>query len=171
VRLHLPALRARREDIAELVRHFVARFNARLGLAVQGVTPAAMRQLLEYPWPGNVRELENVVERAMVLADRPLVDVEQLPPALQPGAASSAGRGMLTNGMLTNGMSPGDAGLDAPMLGDGDLSVKRQTAALEARLIARALERTQGNRTRAAQLLDLSPRALLYKIREYGLDA
>jgi two-component system response regulator AtoC len=73
VRIHLPALRERSEDIPELVRHFVDRFNRRLGLHVTGLSASAMRALVEYPWPGNVRELENVVERAMVLTDAPTV--------------------------------------------------------------------------------------------------
>jgi len=149
VRIHLPALRERTEDVPELVRHFIDRFNARLGLRVTGASAAAMRALMEYPWPGNVRELENVVERAMVLADHDRIDVDQLP-ALLPAAAGAA-----------------------PELLDGasslDLSVKRRTDALERVLIREALLRTQGNRTRAAKLLDLSHRALLYKIREYGI--
>ena len=144
VRIHLPALRERSEDIPELVRHFVDRFNRRLGLHVTGVTAGAMRALVEYPWPGNVRELENVVERAMVLTDGPQLDMQQLPtlaaPSVRPEGAS-------------------------PL----DLSVKRRTEELERALIKEALERTRGNRTRAAKLLDLSHRALLYKIRDYGL--
>jgi two-component system response regulator AtoC len=178
VRLHLPPLRERREDVPELVRHFVARFNARLGLAVQGVTPAAMHQLLAYAWPGNVRELENVVERAMVLADRALVDVDQLPDMVREAGlggrllpVGARERGATSPLMAAGGVAPGAMiPSGATPLGDDDLSVKRQTAALEACLIARALHRTHGNRTRAAQLLDLSPRALLYKIREYGLE-
>ena len=145
VRIHLPALRDRSEDIPELVRHFVDRFNRRLGLHVTGVTAAAMRALVEYPWPGNVRELENVVERAMVLTDGPQLDLEQLPTLAAPVARSDAGASPL------------------------DLSVKRRTEELERVLIKEALERTRGNRTRAAKLLDLSHRALLYKIRDYGL--
>ena len=145
VRIHLPALRDRSEDIPELVRHFVDRFNRRLGMHVTGVTAAAMRALVEYPWPGNVRELENVVERAMVLTDGPQLDVEQLPTLAAPVARSDAGGSPL------------------------DLSVKRRTEELERALIKEALERTRGNRTRAAKLLDLSHRALLYKIRDYGL--
>jgi two-component system response regulator AtoC len=144
VRIHLPALRERSEDIPELVRHFVDRFNRRLGVHVTGVTAGAMRALVEYPWPGNVRELENVVERAMVLTDGPQLDMQQLPtlaaPSVRPEGAS-------------------------PL----DLSVKRRTEELERALIKEALERTRGNRTRAAKLLDLSHRALLYKIRDYGL--
>jgi two-component system response regulator AtoC len=170
VRLHLPPLRDRREDVPELVRHFVGRFNARLGLAVQGTSPAAMQCLLAYAWPGNVRELENVVERAMVLADRALIDIEQLPPAVreEPARADAAREALARSSGAFLAPEEALTGAESP-LGD-DLSVKRQTAALEARLIARALQRTRGNRTRAAQLLDLSPRALLYKIREYGLD-
>ena len=145
VRIHLPALRERAEDIPELVRHFVDRFNRRLGLRVTGLSAAAMRALVEYPWPGNVRELENVIERAMVLTDGPQVDVEQLPTLAAPAARAD--------------------GAVSPL----DLSVKRRTEELERALIAEALERTHGNRTRAAKLLDLSHRALLYKIRDYGL--
>ena len=144
VRIHLPALRERSEDIPELVRHFVDRFNRRLGLHVTGVSAAAMRALVEYPWPGNVRELENVVERAMVLTDGPQLEVEQLPTLATPAPRA-------------DGASP------------LDLSVKRRTEDLERALIKEALERTRGNRTRAAKLLDLSHRALLYKIRDYGL--
>ena len=144
VRIHLPALRERSEDIPELVRHFVDRFNRRLGLHVTGVSAAAMRALVEYPWPGNVRELENVVERAMVLTDGPQLDVAQLPTLAAPPVRPDNG---------------------SPL----DLSVKRRTEELERALIKEALERTRGNRTRAAKVLDLSHRALLYKIRDYGL--
>jgi two-component system response regulator AtoC len=148
VKIHLPPLRERREDIPELVRHFIGVFNKRLTLRIAGATPAAMRLLMDYAWPGNVRELENVVERAMVLADGVQVDVEHLPAAVQ--------------------------SLEAPIGASGDddldLSVKRRTEALERVLIERALRQTSGNRTRAARLLDLSHRALLYKIKEYGLE-
>jgi two-component system, NtrC family, response regulator AtoC len=145
VRLHLPPLRDRREDIPELVRHFMQLYGRRLGLSVAAVAPAAMRLLMEYAWPGNVRELENVIERALVLAEGPQIEPDQLPAAVR---------------------SPGAA---APTRDELDLSIKRQTAALERGLIRSALERTGGNRTRAAKLLELSHRALLYKIRDYGL--
>ena len=105
-----------------------------------------MKSMLEYPWPGNVRELENVVERALVMAEGKEIDVEHLPPSVRAPAAPAAVPEHL------------------------DLSVKRHTEALERSLIKTALERTGGNRTRAAKLLDLSHRALLYKIREYGFD-
>ena len=153
VRLHLPALRARREDIAELARHFAASHATRLKMGTPVITTAAMRVLLEYNWPGNVRELENVIERALVLTDDARIDVAQLPPDVtRADAAAPSPDGMPATGSVL------------------DLSVKRRTESLERELIAQALERTAGNRTRAAQLLDLSHRALLYKIREYGLE-
>jgi two-component system response regulator AtoC len=147
VRIHLPALRERTEDVPELVRHFVDRFNRRLGLRVTGVSSAAMRALVDYPWPGNVRELENVVERAMVLTDGPTIELEQLPALAPPVPRVDGGASPL------------------------DLSVKRRTDELERVLIKEALERTRNNRTRAAKLLDLSHRALLYKIRDYELGS
>ena len=146
VRIQLPPLRDRREDIPELVKHFVSAINKRLGLSVRGATPAAMQLLLEYAWPGNVRELENVIERAMAMTDGRSIEPEHLPTAVR---------------------APGESGSSDE---DLDLSVKRRTESLEKALIERALRQTSGNRTRAARLLDLSHRALLYKIKEYGLD-
>jgi two-component system response regulator AtoC len=148
VSIRLPALRERKEDIPELARHFLDLYNQRLGLQVQRISAVAMRRLVEHAWPGNVRELENVIERALVLASGASIDAEQLPDAL--GAISANGAG---------GVPPSN----------DDLSVKRRIPELESELIRRALERTGGNRTRAAQLLDLSHRALLYKIRQYGI--
>jgi two-component system response regulator AtoC len=149
ITIRLPALRERREDIPELALHFLRRHNARLGLDVERIAPAAMRLLEAHAWPGNVREMENVIERALVLTTGRVIEAEQLVDLVHVPAAA---RG---------------AADDLP--DQGDLSVKRRTETLERSLIRRALERTNGNRTRAARLLDLSHRALLYKIREYGL--
>jgi two-component system response regulator AtoC len=148
VPIHLVPLRQRREEIPLLVRHFVDQYNRKLRLAVEGVDAEAMRLLLEYAWPGNVRELENTVERAMVLADSTRLGIDDLPPHVRNPIQM----------------------VDTPDLGEDELSVKKHGAALEKRLIRKALERTGGNRTRAADLLELSSRALLYKIREYELD-
>jgi two-component system response regulator AtoC len=125
---------------------------------VERVTPDAMRVLQQYAWPGNVRELENAVERALVLATGAAIDVEHV--AGLGGATGAAGA--VGAGCAAPGNAVGDTA-------GGDLSVKRQTEALERSLIRSALQRTSGNRTRAARLLDLSHRALLYKIRAYGL--
>jgi two-component system, NtrC family, response regulator AtoC len=143
VTIRLPALRERAQDVPELALHFLRLYNARLGLKVESISPAAMRTLMDYAWPGNVRELENVIERALVLSAGPTIEREHLSDIIAPVSAAQ------------------------PAV--DDFSVKRQTEALERTLIRRALERTNGNRTRAAQLLDLSHRALLYKIRDYDL--
>jgi two-component system response regulator AtoC len=140
-------LRARREDVPLLVEHFVERYNGRLGTRVVGFDASAMKLLEEYPWPGNVRELENTVERAMVLSESSTLHVADLPERIR---------------------EPSDP--VAAELARGELSIKRTTRAIEQVLIRRALERTKGNRTRAAELLEISHRALLYKIKEYGIS-
>jgi two-component system response regulator AtoC len=151
VRVRLPALRERLEDIPALAAHFLAKY-ARLRPDLPGLALGddASEALLAHRWPGNVRELEHALERAVVLADGPLIHEQDLPDAVRAPAHPP---------------SPGAAGTP------DDLSVKRGTRALEERLIRAALERTGGNRTRAAELLDLSYRALLYKIRDYGIGS
>jgi two-component system, NtrC family, response regulator AtoC len=148
VPIHLPPLRQRPEEIPLLAKHFLDKYNRSLGLELEGIEPEAMKVLLDYAFTGNVRELENVIERAMVLAEGPRLGVEDLPHHVR---------------------SPIRA-LDELDLGDDELSVKKHGAILERRLIQKALERTGGNRTRAADLLELSSRALLYKIRDYDLE-
>lgn len=146
--IHLAPLRQRTEEIPPLVRHFIEGNNDRLRLDIEGIDSEAMDILLEYTWPGNVRELENTIERAMVLTDGPKISVSDLP-----GRIRSPVRIM-----------------DQPDLPQDELSVKKHGAALERRLIQKAMERTGGNKTRAAELLELSSRALLYKIRDYDLE-
>jgi two-component system response regulator AtoC len=143
VAIALPPLRSRPEDIPDLVQHFMARGAARLGTPASGISPSAMRVLAEHSWPGNVRELENAIERALVLSEGGRIEVSHLPNLAAPRDDTAS---------------------------DDTLSIKIKTSELERSLIQRALERTRGNRTHAARLLELSHRALLYKIREYGLE-
>jgi two-component system response regulator AtoC len=147
VPIHLVPLRQRREEIPLLVKHFVEQNNRRLKTQVTGVDPEAMQHMLDYSWPGNVRELENSIERALVLSESARLMPTDLPAHIT---------------------SPVNV-MDGVSLPDDELSVKKHGAVLEKRLIRLALERTGGNKTRAADLLELSSRALLYKIREYGL--
>ncbi|HEX3694181.1 MAG TPA: sigma-54 dependent transcriptional regulator [Polyangia bacterium] len=148
--LRLPPLRDRPDDVPLLTAHFIRRANRRLGLSIAGASAEALRALQAYRWPGNVRELENVVERAVVLAEGAEIGVELLPPRVAaPGASSGVSL-----------MGASDA---------GDLSIKRTLRRTEEELIRRALARTNGNRTRAAELLEISHRALLYKIKEYKI--
>jgi len=148
VPIHLPQLRNRQEEIPELVRHLLDRHQRRLGVEVEGIEPEAMEVLLTYSWPGNIRELENVLERALVLSEGPHITIDELPETVRRPAPDSPG----------------------PMGDTDDLSVKRHGARLEKHLIQLALDRTGGNRTQAAELLELSPRALRYKIQEYGIE-
>jgi two-component system response regulator AtoC len=150
VGIRLPALRERPEDIPELARHFLARCaRLRSGAALAGISAEALEAMRAYRWPGNVRELEHAIERATVLAEGSELREEDLPDAIRE-------------------RQPSRAPVSLP---EGTLSVKRATRIVEEQLIRRALEQTRGNRTRAAELLDLSYRALLYKIKEYGIDA
>ena len=148
VPIHLPQLRTRAEEIPELVMYLLRRHGERLGIHVEGIHPEAMSVFLRYPWPGNIRELENVLERALVLTEGPLITVDDLPEAVRRPP-------------------PETPGIQADM---DDLSVKRHGARLEKHLIQLALDRTGGNKTQAAELLELSPRALRYKIQEYGIE-
>lgn len=144
--ISVPPLRDRKEDIPLLIDHFVARNNARLGTEISGVDSEARRLMYEYAWPGNVRELENTVERAMVLSESQQITALDLPERVRD--------------------------VRDPIklqLASGELSIKKTTRFVEEVLIRRALQKTKGNRTRAAELLEMSHRALLYKIKDYEL--
>jgi two-component system, NtrC family, response regulator AtoC len=147
ITIALPPLRDRREDIALLVDHFIARTNLKLGTQIEGASAEAMKLLLDYRWPGNVRELENTIERAMVLCDGKRIEVDGLPERIR----ESRDRIRLS-------------------LQSGELSIKKTTRIIEEELIRKALRETRGNRTNAAKILEISHRALLYKIKEYGID-
>ncbi len=148
VGLRLPPLRERVGDVRTLAYHFLARFGRnRAGVRVEGLSDEALAALEAYRWPGNVRELEHAIERAVVLCEGPVIREDDLPEAIR--AEPSAAR-------------------VAPPPGR-DFSVKRAIRSVEEDLIRRALGHTGGNRTRAAELLDLSYRALLYKIKDYGI--
>ena len=145
--IKLPPLIKRTEDIPLLCKHFIRRFNNILGKEIDGLTPDAMAQLLDYHWPGNVRELENVLERAMVIADEPLLAAEHL--------------FLEQNGQDSDGQ--------APNAFEG-LSLKVAQKVVEKELITRALQKTGGNRTQSARLLEISHPSLLSKMKTYEID-
>ena len=111
--------------------------------------------LLAYPWPGNVRELENAIERAVILNDGPQLSPESLPEKVWTVRAEEVA------------VVPG---LELPTPESQAFSLKRALNLVEERFIRAALRKTRGNRTRAAELLEISHRALLYKIKDYGID-
>lgn len=147
VPIRMTPLRERGEDIPLLMEHFLDSINTRLGTRVTEVRPEVMRVLMDYSWPGNVRELENIVERAIVLSDSNVLTLRSLPES------------MLRVNPEVSWVPP-----------EGDLSVKRAQKAMERSLIERALRETGGNRTAASRLLELSHRALLYKMKEYEIE-
>jgi len=145
--VRVPPLRRRGPDIPPLVDHFLERFSRKFSRNLASLTAPAMEAVLAYDWPGNIRELENALERAVLLSEGTEVGLDGFPPEVR------RGRSLRVHGD-----------------DDDDLSIKRRTAALEARLIRRALEQTGGNRTQACKLLQISHRALLYKIKDYRIE-
>ena len=145
--IKLPVLKQRSEDIPLLCKHFIHRFNKILDKDVKGLTPDAMALLLAYQWPGNVRELENVLERAMVISDDSQLLAEHL--------------------FLEQTQDGCD--IHAPAIFEG-LSLKNAQKVVEKDLITRALQKTGGNRTRSARLLEISHPSLLSKMKAYKID-
>jgi len=142
LRVELPPLRRRREDIPLLVDHFLSRFNRTRKTAVTEVSPEAMAILTAHDYPGNIRELENALEHAAVLCDGDRIEPAHLPEAL--------------------------IGRTAPETPAGDMAAASD--AVEARTIAAALRRHHGNRTAAARSLGCHKSTLYRKIKAYGID-
>ncbi|MFH1117904.1 MAG: sigma-54 dependent transcriptional regulator [Pseudomonadota bacterium] len=145
--LHIPPLRERKEDIVPLVEHFVSSLNKKMGLKIRHITREARDALLAYEWKGNVRELQNVVERAMILAGGDFISLETLPHDIRSGGPHIR-------------QLPGK---------EETISLKKAVKELERVLIAKALNRSGGNKSRAADLLEISYPSLLNKIKEHGL--
>jgi two-component system response regulator AtoC len=142
VELQLPALRERTEDVEPLAGHFLRKIAAREGRSVPSLAPEALEVLQGYNWPGNVRELENFLEKTMIFCRDAVIGRNSLPWEVR---RQERGTGE-------------------------DFSLKKASIRLEREYIRKALSATDGNRTHAARLLEISLRALLYKIKEYGLD-
>ncbi|TNE52203.1 MAG: sigma-54-dependent Fis family transcriptional regulator [Deltaproteobacteria bacterium] len=158
VTLEIPPLRDRKEDIPLLLDFYMRRFNASLTVQqldhqLKGVSPEAMRALRSYDWPGNVRELKNAIESAAISEETNQLTLKSLPGPIQDFESSA---------------TPSSESMLA--LFGGDLSIKRNTKKVERILIQKALEETEGNRTAAARLLDISHRALLYKMKDYEIS-
>lgn len=150
VTITLPPLRERKEDIQDLVDHFIKKYCSKYNKIIAGVSPQAMKFLGDYDWPGNVRELENAIARAVIIANSPLILPEYLPHTI---TSYKAREPMFQN----KGAMP---------------KLHEAVEELEAGLIKRALKETKGNRTKAAELLGIPRRSLYTKIQEYniGLD-
>lgn len=142
IRLALPNLRDRREDIPLLIEHFIAKFNRQQDRDVAGVSDEVLARLMEYDYPGNIRELENIIEQAFVLCRGGLIELEHLPPHLR-------GRSACEGLFATAGITLSDA---------------------ERMLIWDALRRNRGNRKAAARQLGIHPSTLFRKAKALGIE-
>jgi two-component system nitrogen regulation response regulator GlnG len=164
IRLRLPALRERREDIPALARHFLAKSARELGVEGKRFTDSALNFFAGQDWPGNVRQLENVCHWVTVMAPGQLVDVKDLPPEVRgdpPGAGAAAGddwRRMLEREVAAR-LSRGESGIADPLTRD-----------FESALIAQALQHTGGRRIEAAGLLGIGRNTLTRKVQDLKLD-
>ena len=137
LRIELPSLRDRREDLSLLIDHFIARFNRLKGKAIAGVSDSVLARLMEHNFPGNVRELENIIEHAFVLCRGGVIELKHLPPPLRGGALSEALR----------------------------LGKSLTLQSMEKLLIADALRRNGGNHQKAAKELGINPSTLFRKLK------
>jgi transcriptional regulator with GAF, ATPase, and Fis domain len=147
--IRIPPLRERLSDIPILVNHFLEKFNHSRGKRLRGFTPRAMDALMRYHWPGNVRELEHLVERMVVLQGEGFVDLEDLPSPYSDLSPKVEGRQMK--------LPP--EGIDLPEL----------MREMERSLVLQALERSQGVKSKAAELLGIHRTTLVEKMRRLGL--
>jgi two-component system response regulator AtoC len=158
VPIQLPPLRQRPEDIPLLIDAMLTRFNERLGRCIEGLGPEAGIAFGSYAWPGNVRELENVLERLVLFSEGDEITLDLLPDEMKSGTSSAPGVAAMTR-------------LDRGLTGRISMKelVKETTAQVERKLIIQALEQTNGNVTRAAQLLMISRKSLQNKMKEFNL--
>jgi len=167
ITLFLPPLRERPADIPLLVSHFMARYNKLYNKEYTALSGDTVNRLVAFDWPGNVRQLENMIKQVVVRSDESIV-AELIASATHRGGADNLGPGM-TQGSYQPLVSSSPAGPDP-----GDYSLKnrigKKIAEEEKRLIAEVLTKTNWNRRKAADLLQISYRSLLYKIKDYNLN-
>ncbi|HEX5443432.1 MAG TPA: sigma-54 dependent transcriptional regulator, partial [Pirellulales bacterium] len=176
VTIHLPPLRERREDIAELAHYFLFRYNRQIGTSVQSISPAALERLQEYTWPGNVRELQSVIHEALIVSAGPTILPEFLPAELhsEPGASHSG-----QSAALAPAIPHSDELADWQRLprlmeqwlaaGETDL-YRRGQEHFDRLVIRRAMDQAAGNQARAAEILGLSRVTLRAKLRSLGMN-
>ena len=152
VNIALPPLRQRGNDVLLLARFFADKLTNRFNLDPKSFSGEVREFFVKYSWPGNIRELENVIERAIVLCDGDEITVNELPSSLRQS-------GSLEHNTSLFGK-----------ISDDNLSIKHWGQRLEKLLISKALDKTSGNRTHAAKLLEVSHRTLLYKLKEYEIS-
>ena len=153
--ISIPPLRERGEDVLTLARHFVDRFCRDLNKKALALSPAALVEMRAYPWPGNVRELQNCIERAVILCDSETIHPRHLSLSFRdaapvPSAATSPWDQIDLSGTLAD-------------------ALRRVLNEVERRKVERAIRDAAGNKPRAADLLQISPKMLQQKMKDYGI--
>ena len=153
ITLQVPSLRERREEIPNLVDHFLAEANKRLGRSIKRASSDAMAALMTYDWPGNIRELKNAIERAAVVTDGEVVTLSSLPQPIRP-----AGIGLV-------------AGVASEQWeGTGTLSLDEKMAQLERAFVIEALSRTGGVQAQGARMLGITERSMWHLVKKHRIE-
>lgn len=183
IRLRLPALRERREDIAMLTRHFLAQSAQQLGVEPKYISDAALAHLEAFPFPGNVRQLENMCHWLTVMAVAQVIEPKDLPPEIGVPLAGASSPALLVSSAATQRPNPAE---QTTPVADWEAGLAQEARALlaagqgevwpallrrvEIRLIQTALAQAQGRRIEAAQKLGIGRNTLTRKIQELGLE-
>lgn len=167
--LTLPPLRERKEDIPEMLQHFVSKFGAEEGKTLRGVEPSAIEMLVSYKWPGNVRQLENAVYRAVVLSDRDVLTLHDFPQIVGLASGGDAyGRGAPERGADGEGLYVGKS-LDGFSVLDDDGHI-RPLEEVEGDMIRLAMEKYNNHMSEIARRLRIGRSTLYRKVRDLGFD-
>ena len=154
VRIHIPPLRERKEDIPFFVRSFLKRYSQKLNIPVKKISEEVMQLFQKYHYPGNVRELENLIERIIILGEDEEIKEEDILPFIEQNTQKQS------NGSTAINVSLPDEGMD----------MEDFIGSMEKNLLTQALERTEGSKKQAADLLRLSLRTFRYRLQKYHLD-
>ena len=172
VRIHIPPLRERREDIPLLVNYFLKKFAQAQGRPPKSIAAATVERLERFHWPGNVRELENVIQRAIVMAKGDVLLPGDLPPLISGGPAPEAGKTPLAGAPA----APEEAGpADMAALTRALFQWARENPklkilpAVERELIVQALQETKGNQVQAAKLLGITRATLRKRVEKFQI--
>ena len=160
VPVRVPPLRERREDILPLARHFLAQFNRQFGKTFATIESGAEQILVSYPWPGNIRELRNLFERIVLLSQGVRIQPQHLTAAIAP-APSRTDVSSLTvlRGILEAGQIP-----------EGGFDLEGTLGGIERDIIRRALDRSGGNQSKTAEVLQMKRDKLRYRMKLYGFQ-
>jgi two-component system NtrC family response regulator len=146
IRIHVPPLRERKEDIPPLVDYFIRQYNKREGGEIEGISAEAMNLLMQHSFPGNIRELESAIERAGVFCEGSDITTADLPLDVKEARKED-------------------------IISDENLSLNEKVGHIEIQEIKKALNKTSGVKSKAARVLGITERILSYKMKHYGIPS